>query len=66
MRHTELFPLRNAISRLWAQKMKKQRSPYAEPKPQHCYKCGKPRLHWRIDGNVPLCHDCRRSGLSRY
>jgi hypothetical protein len=44
----------------------KRRSPYAEPKPEYCDKCGKPTLYWQIDRDVPLCNDCRRSPLSRY
>jgi curved DNA-binding protein CbpA len=47
-------------------KMRKQRSPYAEPKPEYCEKCGKPTLYWQIDRDMPLCHDCGKSALSRY
>jgi curved DNA-binding protein CbpA len=47
-------------------KIRKQRSAYAEPRPEYCEKCGKPTLYWQIDRDMPLCHDCGRSGLSRY
>jgi len=47
-------------------KIRKQRSPYAEPKPEYCNKCGKPTLYWQIDRDVPLCNDCGRSPVSRY
>src|ERR1700687_3041799 len=45
-------------------KIRKQRSPYAEPKPEYCNKCGKPTLYWQIDRDVALCNDCRRSPVS--
>jgi curved DNA-binding protein CbpA len=47
-------------------KIKKTRSPYVEPKPEHCNKCGNPTLYWEIDRDEPLCNDCGRSPLSRY
>jgi DnaJ-class molecular chaperone len=47
-------------------KLRKQRSTYSEPKPEYCKKCGKPTLYWQIDRDIPLCHDCGRSALSRY
>jgi hypothetical protein len=47
-------------------KIKKRGSPYAEPKPEYCNKCGKPTLYWQIGRDVPLCDGCGRSPLIRY
>jgi curved DNA-binding protein CbpA len=47
-------------------KIRKQRSSYAESKPEYCNKCGKPTLYWQIDRDVPLCNDCGRSPVGRY
>ena len=47
-------------------KIRKRGSPYAEPKPEYCNRCGKPTLYWQIDRDVPLCNDCGRSPVGRY
>jgi DnaJ-class molecular chaperone len=47
-------------------KLGKRRSPYAEPKPEYCNKCGKPTLYWQIGREMPLCNDCGRNPISRY
>jgi curved DNA-binding protein CbpA len=40
-------------------KLSKHRSG-SEPKPEYCYRCGKPTLYWEIERDKALCNDCGR------
>ncbi len=36
----------------------------SEPKPEYCYRCGKPTLYWDIERDKALCNDCGRSAAA--
>src|SRR5579862_2296742 len=42
-------------------KLNKRKSPFGEPKPEYCNKCGKPTLYWQIGRELSLCNDCGRT-----
>ncbi|MGE5114198.1 MAG: J domain-containing protein [Acidobacteriaceae bacterium] len=29
-----------------------------DPTPEHCGRCGRPTLYWKIGKDIPLCSDC--------
>jgi DnaJ-class molecular chaperone len=36
----------------------------SEPKPEYCYRCGKPTLYWEIERDKTLCNDCGRTAAA--
>ena len=44
-------------------KLSKHRS-NSGPKPEYCYRCGKPTLYWEIERDKALCNDCGRSAAA--
>jgi len=56
--------LSNPLKRMiYDAKLSKRRSG-SEPKPEYCYRCGKPTLYWEIERDKALCYDCGRTAVA--